>query len=316
MRFFSIPHRVQALHKGVDVDRMVVLSALGSLLGHFRHHEQLFDANGLVVDGLGDAAGVLLAHVGRHPQHLADVLGFLQQRDGLGDPKGLDQSQIFQQVVVRGGPHHHEPPSLVGRDLLEEDQQRLQDGVGKTRPDRNVVDEPLDVVQKDNGQRALVGIHKGLVDHLALAHVRVSNHLVGGDHAHKGKPGIHRQLGSNGRLSRGGGSLQQDGHERGPLGRPDLFHQPLEDRHHNAKGGPVRDKAVAVVGPELLRLGPELGFDVVERLLEIGVLEHQVPGVRGLFEILHVQAPGQRKGTGRLDESLQLGTGKVLGLFG
>ena len=55
-----------------------------------------------------------------------------------------------------------------------------------------------------------------------------------------------------------------------------LFDEASKGGHHKIKGIAVWHKAIAIVCLQFLRLGTELGFHIVQGLLEICVLQNQI----------------------------------------
>jgi hypothetical protein len=67
--------------------------------------------------------------------------------------------------------------------------------------DGRVLDDPLDVVDEDDGERRAVGIVEDLEEELTLLRVLHPNHGIRRDEADQREVALHGELGSDGGLS-------------------------------------------------------------------------------------------------------------------
>mmetsp|Transcript_974 Transcript_974/g.4389 ORF Transcript_974/g.4389 Transcript_974/m.4389 type:complete len:259 (-) Transcript_974:1553-2329(-) len=189
---------------------------------HLQQHEQPLDRSLVVQHGDG---GIQLVRFKRAKlrQHNLRVR-LRQQRAVQRDVERRGEAHVLEHVRQRGGPDDQQLPPLWGL-ALQQDEQRLQHHVAEPRADRDVVQQPLDVVQHDERQRAFVRVLEHLRQRLALAHLRHAHHVIGADQFHKRILRADGQRRRQRRLTTPRRALQHARQHRGLITDPHLLHE-------------------------------------------------------------------------------------------
>ena len=103
------------------------------------------------------------------------------------DIEAIDDLHLLQNRFHGGGPDDHDLALGVGRLLLDEDEQGLEDRVREARADVDEFDQALEVVQDDQGQGRLVGVLEDTYDLVDLPLLRVAHEVLRGDHLYIGE---------------------------------------------------------------------------------------------------------------------------------
>mmetsp|Transcript_7316 Transcript_7316/g.18751 ORF Transcript_7316/g.18751 Transcript_7316/m.18751 type:complete len:243 (-) Transcript_7316:754-1482(-) len=122
-----------------------------------------------------------------------------------------------------GRAYDHQLPPL-GRLPLKQDEEGLEHDVGEPGANRNVLEQPFDVVQDNHAEGALVCILEHFADVVHFATLRVADHVFRADHLDKRERAVQGQGRGDSRLARANGPLQQQGEQRRLLAALDLVH--------------------------------------------------------------------------------------------
>ena len=95
----------------------------------------------------------------------------------------LNKLQVFQQMRDRRGGDDHQAAFRVRGHLFQVHEQGLQHDIGKAGADRSILEDTLDVVNKNNGQARLISVHKHPLDGVALLPLGEPDHGVSREHA-------------------------------------------------------------------------------------------------------------------------------------
>merc|ERR1711890_16967 len=92
-----------------------------------------------------------------------------------GDVEGAEHVCLLQELLRRRRADDEEPPPTLRRLLLQQTEDHREDRLGEARADRDVVEEPLQVVENHYGERTLIGVLEELRDRGHLRLLRVAD---------------------------------------------------------------------------------------------------------------------------------------------
>mmetsp|Transcript_18438 Transcript_18438/g.48130 ORF Transcript_18438/g.48130 Transcript_18438/m.48130 type:complete len:560 (-) Transcript_18438:737-2416(-) len=280
------------------------------LPGHLQQQQQPLDGH-LRLEQVRHRLVDLLGPEGVHRAEDGLDVGLAQRRHAEADLERRGEVHAAQHVAVAGGAHHKEFPTRR-RHALHQHQQRLEHRVGEARPDGDVLQQPLEVVQHDDGQRRLVRVVKDLGNAAALGLLREAHHVVAGDDLHEGKPALHRNGGGQRRRAAPHRPVQQQRHQWRLLAALTLLHQHPRSVEQVREGIAVRDDAVQAVRLQRGLVRAKRRLHLVERRLKILHRHLEVVLVHGLAQVRDVDLPVQRERDRALHQPLDLRSREVL----
>mmetsp|Transcript_54933 Transcript_54933/g.131209 ORF Transcript_54933/g.131209 Transcript_54933/m.131209 type:complete len:336 (-) Transcript_54933:1166-2173(-) len=234
-----------------------------------------------------------------------------QRRDLQRRAESPMQADLSEEAELRGGANHHHPVALLGL-LLQKAKQQLQDIVGKALADAGVVNEPLDIVQHDQGQRRLVCILEGAPNGLELHLLCLSSKAFPRNAADEGEVGQLRDMCRQCRLPTPMHSMEERGRKQRARTRAGLADVTLQLLQQVCESGHKGNDALS--RRRLLqrtRVLPEGRLDLLQGQLEVGGSHHDAIQILRGVQVVDVHFPAHGRSHGCTHQGLQLRTGKV-----
>ena len=290
---------------------------VGGLLGELDDVEYALDAEreALLLEFAREKVHVLLGKALELIEHVDDLGAARHIRHVYDLAEGVIEAELFDELLLAGGRYEQQLAAL-GRQLLEEQLDRLQDEIGEARSNRCIVEHRLDVVHDHAAELGLVGVVEYLVDGLALGQLAEADHGLGRAELEERKIAVHGDLGRQRRLAAVRSTLEQYGDEWRHLALDRLIDAQLALLEHLLDLRTPQQDAVAYVELEVLGAHAELGLDVVgQRVHEVVTVDLElVDGVRVQLHLARgLDRPIHGARLGGAHQALELGAAEVLG---
>mmetsp|Transcript_107685 Transcript_107685/g.303346 ORF Transcript_107685/g.303346 Transcript_107685/m.303346 type:complete len:205 (-) Transcript_107685:1744-2358(-) len=147
--------------------------------------EELADADRLARDLRADLRYNCSVEARQRREHRLNVLGRLRHGNIHAHVEHSRQFRLVQEVRVRGRRYDEKPSAGLRRLFFQQREKRLEDDVGETHPDADIIYEPLEIVENHQRQLAFVRVLEYLGDRAHLCLLCETHVVLARDTAHE-----------------------------------------------------------------------------------------------------------------------------------